>query len=99
MMMALAGLFTGIIMGVCLYFAKMLKYDEQVGSMIFKKMTLLKFYMAAQLTSLVSLSILRVLSIRGVSFSAFNWINAIVGGLIFAIGVFSAIAQALAVVS
>ena len=86
MMMALAGLLTGIIMGVCLYFAKMLKYDEQVGSMIFKKMTLLKFYMAAQLTSLVSLSVLRVFGLISVSFGAFNWLNAIIGGLIFGIG-------------
>lgn len=85
-MMALAGLLTGIIMGVCLYFAKMLKYDEQVGSMIFKKMTLLKFYMAAQLTSLVSLSVLRVFGLISVSFGAFNWLNAIIGGLIFGIG-------------
>jgi len=33
--MVLAGLLSKIIIGVCLYFAKVLKYDEQLGSMMF----------------------------------------------------------------
>ena len=86
MIQAFAGLGMGILVGICLYLAKMLKYDEQVGSMIFKRMTLLKFYMGAQLTSLLSLTALRLLGVIDVSFSAFNWLNAILGGLVFGFG-------------
>lgn len=83
---AIIGLGSGILMGIILHKAKMLNYDEQVSSMIFKKMTLLKFYMAAQLTSLLTLSALRILGYIHVDYDSFNWFNAVIGGLIFGIG-------------
>lgn len=86
MNIAITGLGSGILMGIILHKAKMLNYDEQVSSMIFKKMTLLKFYMAAQLTSLLTLSALRILGYIHVDHDSFNWFNAVIGGLIFGIG-------------
>lgn len=86
MKQAILGIIMGGLVGACLYKAKMLKYDEQVSSMIFKKMTLLKFFMAAQMTSLLTLSTLRILGFVQITHGAFNWFNAMVGGLVFGIG-------------
>lgn len=84
---ALWGLIIGGLVGACLYKANMLNYDEQVSSMILKKMGLLKFFMAAQMSSLITLSALRMLGLSGmISHSALNWFNAVAGGLIFGIG-------------
>ena len=86
MLQAILGIVFGGLVGACLYKAKMLNYDEQVSSMIFKKMTLLKFFMSAQLTSLLTMSILRICNFIHITHGAFNWFNALLGGLIFGIG-------------
>lgn len=80
------GIIFGVFMGFYLHKGKMLSYDDQVSSMIFKKMNLIKFYMSAQLVSLTCLTILRILGVIQIDHTIFNGFNIIVGGLLFGVG-------------
>jgi len=82
----LNGLITGIIFGIFLQKAKVLRYEKQIGALRYKDMTIFKYMLSAIIVSMVGFYILKdinmlKLSIKGTLIGA-----NIVGGLIFGLG-------------
>ena len=80
------GLISGIIFGIFLQKAQVLRYDKQVGAMRFIDMTIFKFMLSSIIVSAIGLYLLKdlgliKLSIKGTSIGA-----QLVGGSLFGIG-------------
>lgn len=80
------GLITGILFGVLLQKGRVLRFDKQVGAMLLKDMTILKFMMSAIVVGLVGLYILSDLGIITINHKAMNVGGVVIGGLLFGIG-------------
>jgi hypothetical protein len=85
-MSLLYGLVTGILFGILLQRAHVLRYDKQVGAMRLIDMTIVKFMLTAVITAAVGIYLLKdmgmiSLSVKGTSLGA-----QIGGGIIFGIG-------------
>lgn len=80
------GLITGILFGILLQRAEVIRYDRQLGALRLLDMTILKYMLSAILVGMVLLAILLdagqvSLSVKGLSFGAQG-----IGGLLFGIG-------------
>ncbi|MCK5539801.1 MAG: YeeE/YedE family protein [Deltaproteobacteria bacterium] len=80
------GLISGIIFGIFLQKAQVLRYDKQVGAMRFIDMTIFKFMLSSIIVSAIGLYLLKdfgliKLSVKGTSIGA-----QLVGGSLFGIG-------------
>ena len=82
----LLGLITGVIFGVLLQKGRVLRFEKQVGAMLLKDMTILKFMMSAILVGLVGLYVLSDLGIIALSHKAMNVGGVVLGGLLFGAG-------------
>jgi uncharacterized membrane protein YedE/YeeE len=80
------GLLSGILFGILLQKAQVLRYDKQVGAMRFLDMTIFKFMLSAIIVACIGLYVLKNfglihLSVKGTSIGA-----QLIGGSLFGIG-------------
>jgi uncharacterized membrane protein YedE/YeeE len=80
------GLFSGILFGILLQKAQVLRYDKQIGAMRFLDMTIFKFMLSAIIVASIGLYTLKNfglihLSVKGTSIGA-----QLIGGSLFGIG-------------
>ena len=80
------GLLSGIIFGIFLQKAQVLRYDKQIGAMRFIDMTIFKFMLSSIIVSAIGLYLLKdlgliKLSVKGTSIGA-----QLVGGSLFGVG-------------
>lgn len=82
----LLGLVTGILFGFLLQKGEVLRFEKQIGFMLLKDMTIIKFMMTAVLVGMVGIYGLHAIGIIELSIKATNLAAIVVGGLLFGIG-------------
>lgn len=80
------GLITGILFGFFLQKGRVLRFDKQIGAMLFKDMTILKFMLSAILVGMVGIQLLAGSGIITLSHKAMNLGGVLVGGALFGCG-------------
>jgi uncharacterized membrane protein YedE/YeeE len=80
------GLVTGVLFGFLLQKGRVLRFEKQVGAMLFEDMTILKFMLSAILVGTVGINILASTEIITLSHKAMNLGAVLVGGGLFGIG-------------
>ncbi len=80
------GLFTGVVFGFLLQKGRVLRFDKQVGAMLLKDMTIMKFMLSAILVGMVGINLMASLDIITLSPKAMNVGAIVVGGSLFGIG-------------
>jgi uncharacterized membrane protein YedE/YeeE len=80
------GLVTGILFGFLLQKGEVLRFEKQVGFMLLRDMTIIKFMFSAVLVGMVGIYIFSAVGIISLSLKATNVAAIIVGGLLFGIG-------------
>ena len=82
----LLGLVTGCLFGFLLQKGGILRFDRQVGALIFKDMTIIKFMFSAIMVGSVGLQLLAEAGTITMSHKAMNAGAVVVGGLLFGMG-------------
>ncbi len=82
----LYGLITGILFGILLQRAEVLRYDRQVGALRLKDITIFKFMLSAILVAAFGIYLLRDLGLVALNLKATSLGAQIVGGTVFGIG-------------
>ena len=85
-MMLLYGLITGIIFGLLLQKARVIRYDKQLGALRLMDMTIVKFMLSTILVAMVGTYLLKDLGLVKLSIKPTILGGIILGGLIFGIG-------------
>ena len=80
------GLITGILFGFLLQKGRVLRFDKQVGAMLFKDMTIFKFMLSAILVGMIGILILADMEIIKLSHKSMNVGALIIGGSLFGAG-------------
>ncbi len=80
------GLLTGFAFGFLLQAGGVLRFDRQVGALLFKDMTIVKFMLSAILVGSVGLQMMADAGVIVFSHKAMNMGGVIVGGLLFGAG-------------
>ena len=80
------GLITGFLFGFLLQKGEVLRFERQVGFMLLKDMTIIKFMLTAVLTGMIGIYAFHSAGIIALSVKATNVAAIIVGGLLFGIG-------------
>ncbi len=80
------GLITGVLFGALLQQGRVLRYEKQVGAMLLKDMTILKFMLSAIVVGMIGINLLASLGVVSLSVKATVIGNNLVGGLLFGIG-------------
>jgi uncharacterized protein len=80
------GLFTGVWFGFLLQKGRVLRFDKQIGAMLLKDMTILKFMLSAILVGMVGITLLRDAGIVTSGHKAMNLGAVLVGGGLFGAG-------------
>ena len=80
------GLVTGALFGFLLQKGRVLRFDKQVGAMLLKDMTILKFMMSAILVGMVGVYLLKGFGVIGLSHKSMNLGGVVFGGLLFGAG-------------
>lgn len=80
------GVLTGFIFGFLLQMGGVLRYDQQVGALLFRDMTIVKFMLSAVLVGSVGLQLLADAGLIAFSHKAMNAGGVAVGGLLFGAG-------------
>jgi uncharacterized membrane protein YedE/YeeE len=80
------GLVTGILFGFLLQKGRVLRFDKQVGAMLLKDMTILKFMLSAILVGMVGIYLLADLEIIKLSHKPMNVGAVVIGGALFGLG-------------
>lgn len=82
----LYGLVTGIIFGFLLQKSRVIRYDKQIGALLLKDMTIVKFMLTTILVAMVGVYLLVDLGLAKLSLKATVLGGNIIGGLIFGLG-------------
>lgn len=82
----LIGLVTGILFGFLLQKGEVLRFEKQVGFMLLKDMTIIKFMLTAVLVGMIGIYAFHSFGVISLSVKATNVAAIIVGGLLFGIG-------------
>lgn len=82
----LYGLITGVIFGFLLQKGRVIRYDKQVGALLLKDMTIVKFMFTSILVAMVGVYLLVDLGLAKLSLKAAILGGNIIGGLIFGLG-------------
>ncbi len=85
-MSLLYGLLTGILFGILLQRAEVLRYDRQVGALRLKDMTIFKFMLSAILVAAVGIYVLKDLGMVALSLKSTSIGAQVLGGTVFGIG-------------
>ena len=80
------GLLTGFVFGFLLQMGGVLRYDQQVGALLLRDMTIVKFMVSAVLVGSVGLQLLADAHIITFSHKAMNVGGVLFGGLLFGAG-------------
>ncbi len=80
------GLLTGILFGFFLQKGEVLRFERQVGFMLLKDMTIIKFMLTAVLVGMVGIYACQGMGLISLSIKATNVAAIVVGGLLFGIG-------------
>ncbi len=80
------GLLTGILFGFFLQKGEVLRFERQVGFMLLKDMTIIKFMLTAVLVGMVGIYACHGMGLISLSIKATNVAAIVVGGLLFGIG-------------
>jgi len=80
------GLITGIFFGALLQQGRVLRFEKQVGAMLLKDMTIMKFMMSAILVGMVGVYLAVALGLAQLSPKATQLGANVVGGLLFGLG-------------
>lgn len=80
------GLITGILFGIFLQKARVIRYDKQLGALRLMDMTIVKFMLSTILVGMVGVYLLRDLGLVKLSIKSTVLGGNILGGLIFGIG-------------
>lgn len=80
------GLLTGIAFGFLLQKGRVLRFEKQVGAMLLKDMTILKFMLSAIVVGMVGLAVLSSMGIITMSHKPMNVGAILVGGALFGAG-------------
>ncbi len=86
MMTLLYGLITGILFGFFLQKGRVLRYDKQVGALLFKDMTIVKFMLSHIAVAMVGVYFLYDMGIAKLSLKPMILGGVVLGGLIFGLG-------------
>lgn len=86
MKMLIYGLVTGIAFGFILQKGRVLRYDKQLGALLFRDMTIIKFMLTSVLVGMVGVYLLVDLELAKLSFKTTVLGGNILGGLIFGLG-------------
>ncbi len=86
MKMLIYGLITGIAFGFLLQKGRVLRYDKQLGALLFKDMTIIKFMLSSVLVGMVGVYLLVDLELAKLSIKTTVLGGNIIGGLIFGVG-------------
>jgi len=84
--MLIYGLITGIIFGILLQKARVIRYDKQLGALRLMDMTIVKFMLSTILVAMVGTYLLKDLGLIKLSIKSTILGGVILGGLIFGIG-------------
>lgn len=85
-MMLIYGLVTGIIFGFLLQRARVIRYDKQLGALLFKDMTIVKFMISHIMVAMIGIYLLKDIGLVKLSIKPTILGGVILGGLIFGIG-------------
>jgi len=80
------GLFTGIAFGFLLQKGRVLRFDKQLGAMLLKDMTILKFMMSAIMVGMVGIMLLVDMEIIKLGHKSMNMGAVLIGGALFGAG-------------
>lgn len=80
------GLLTGILFGFFLQKGEVLRFEKQVGFMLLKDMTIIKFMLTAVLVGMVGIYALNGIGMISLSIKEANIGAIVIGGLLFGIG-------------
>ena len=80
------GLITGVLFGALLQQGRVLRYEKQVGAMLFQDMTILKFMMSAIIVGMIGINLLVSLGVVSLGVKATAVGANLIGGLIFGAG-------------
>ncbi|HEN20805.1 MAG TPA: YeeE/YedE family protein, partial [Desulfobacteraceae bacterium] len=80
------GFITGIVFGFLLQKGQVLKYDKQLGALLFRDFTIVKFMLSSIIVSMIGIHLLRDLSLISLDIKATGLGANITGGIIFGIG-------------
>lgn len=80
------GLITGLLFGALLQQGRVLRYEKQVGAMLFQDMTILKFMLSAIIVGMIGINLLVSLGVVSLSVKATAIGANLIGGLLFGAG-------------
>ena len=80
------GLITGIAFGVFLQQGRVLRFEKQVGAMLLKDMTIVKFMLSAIIVGTVGINLLVSAGVVGLKIKATYVAANLIGGLLFGVG-------------
>ena len=86
MMTLVYGLITGILFGFFLQKGRVLRYDKQVGALLFRDMTIVKFMLSHIVVAMVGVYFLYDMGIVKLSLKPMIVGGVVLGGLIFGLG-------------
>ncbi len=82
----LLGLVTGVLFGFLLQKGRVLRFEKQVGAMLLKDMTILKFMLSAILVGMVGLALLQRAGVLAFNHKPMNVGAIVLGGVLFGAG-------------
>lgn len=82
----LTGLLTGIIFGFLLQKGRVVRFEKQIGALLLKDMTILKFMLSAILVGMAGIYILNGAGVISLSHKSMNLGAVVVGGALFGAG-------------
>ena len=80
------GLITGVIFGFLLQKGRVLRFDKQVGAMLLKDMTIVKFMLSAIIVGMIGILLLSHTGVIKLSHKAMNLGGVLLGGSLFGAG-------------
>ncbi len=80
------GLVTGIVFGFLLQKGRVLRFEKQVGAMLLKDMTILKFMLSAILVGMIGIQLLAEFEVIRLSHKPMNVGAVVLGGVLFGAG-------------
>jgi uncharacterized membrane protein YedE/YeeE len=80
------GLMTGVLFGFLLQKGRVLRFEKQIGAMLLKDMTILKFMLSAILVGMVGITLLTDAGLATVSHKPMNLGAVLLGGALFGAG-------------
>lgn len=80
------GLMTGIVFGFLLQKGRVLRFEKQIGAMLLKDMTIVKFMLSAILVGMLGITLLTETGLATVSHKPMNLGAVLLGGVLFGAG-------------